>query len=247
MKRISDDFIDLIYCDILYGTGNKYDEYADLKVDRKNIKEFYLPRFEEMHRILKQTGSVYIQCDWRINHWIRIILDEIFGYKNFRNEIIWCYAGGGIPNNDFPRKHDVILRYSKNDNYFYQPIYREYSEGTKQRGRTAVKGKYAKIGLRKEGTPVNDWWYDVPKITSPTDPEKLGYPTQKPEALLERIIKASSNECDLVADFFCGSGTTLAVAKKLGRNFIGCDINKEAVKITKERLDKIDKQRPFGF
>ena len=133
-------------------------------------------------------------------------MDGIFGCKHFRNEIVWCYAGGGIPGSDFPRKHDIILRYAKSDHPFYSPIYRPYSPGTIQRGRTAVKGKYYQQGLRMEGTPVEDWWIDVPKITSPTDPEKLGYPTQKPLALLHRIIETSSKRGDLILDPFCGCG-----------------------------------------
>ena len=165
-------------------------------------------------------------------------MDLIFGRKNFRNEIVWCYAGGGIPTNDFPRKHDVVLRYTKTSNYFYKPFYRQYTPGTIQRGRTKVKGKYAEIGLRKEGLPVNDWWIDVPKITSPTDKEKIGFPTQKPEALLERIIESSSRKKDVVADFFCGCGTTIAVAQKLGRQWIGVDISHLAVRLVYDRLLK---------
>lgn len=130
---------------------------------------------------------------------------------------------GGIPKKDFPRKHDIIFRYSKSDDYFYRPEYRPYSEGTVQRGRTAVKGKYAQIGLRAEGTPVNDWWIDIKKITSPTDPENTGYPTQKTVALMRRIIETSSEEGDLVLDPFCGCGTTVIAASVTNREWIGID------------------------
>lgn len=155
----------------------------------------------------------------------------------FVNEIIWCYAGGGIPKKDFPRKHDTIYRYVKSNKYTYNTIYRPYSEGTQQRGRTQNKGKYFEQGLRSEGTPVNDWWADVKKITSPTDPEKIGYPTQKSIELLERIIKASSNEGDVVLDAFCGGGTTLVAAHNLKRHFIGIDQSVHAIAVTRARLE----------
>jgi site-specific DNA-methyltransferase (adenine-specific) len=196
------------------------------------------PRLLEMRRVMKETGTIYLHCDPTASHYLKLLMDAVFGVKNFRNEIVWCYAGGGIPKNDFPRKHDIIFRYSKSDVYFYKPIYRPYTLGTLQRGRTKVKGKYAEQGLRPEGTPVNDWWPDVSKITSPTDPEKLGYPTQKSEALLERIINCSSREGDLVLDPFCGCGTTIAVAERLKRKWIGIDITYIAIDVIKKRLEK---------
>jgi len=194
------------------------------------------PRLVELQRVLKPTGTIYLHCDPTASHYLKMLMDAAFEPKNFRNELVWCYAGGGIPKNDFPRKHDVILRYTKTDEYRYQPCYRPYSEGTVQRGRTRVKGKYFEQGLRPEGTPVNDWWPDVPKITSPTDPEKLGYPTQKSEALLERIIAASSREGDTVLDPFCGCGTAIAVAQRLKRRWIGIDITHLAITLIKHRL-----------
>lgn len=194
------------------------------------------PRLLELHRVLRPTGTLYLHCDPTASHYLKLALDAIFGAENFRNEIVWCYAGGGIPRRDFPRKHDVILRYSRSEDYFFQPVYRPYSPGTVQRGRTAVKGRYFEAGLRPEGTPVNDWWADVPKITSPTDPQKLGYPTQKPEALLERIIACSSRAGDTVLDPFCGSGTTLAVSQRMGRRFIGIDVSPVAIAMTQTRL-----------
>ena len=193
-------------------------------------------RLRELHRVLKKTGTLYLHCDPAASHYLKLLLDAVFGMKNYRNEIVWCYAGGGIPKKDFPRKHDVIFRYTKSDAYLYKPVYRPYTPGTIQRGRTKVKGKYAEAGLRPGGTSVNDWWTDVPKIASPTDPEKLGYPTQKPEALLERILQASSNEHDLVLDPFCGCGTTVAVAERLNRRWIGIDIACPAIELIIRRL-----------
>src|SRR5262249_17917138 len=133
--------------------------------------------------------------------------------------------------------HDTIFRYTKSDMYTYNPIYRPYTPGTIQRGRTQVKGKYYEEGLRAEGTPINDWWTDVPKITSPTDPEKLGYPTQKPRALLDRIITTSSNEGDLVLDAYCGCGTTIEVAHALKRKWIGIDITYQSIALVLGRLE----------
>lgn len=191
--------------------------------------------------VMSETASIYVHLDWHIGHYVKILLDEIFGEDRFRNEVIWCYSGGGIPKHEMPHKHDTIFWYSMgsgdeewNDQWVFNTEYRAYSEGTLQRGRTQVKGENAE--LREEGTPINDWWTDVPKITSPTDPEKLDYSTQKSEALLSRIIKMCSNDGMLVADFFGGSGVTAAVANKLGRKFIHCDIGINSIQTTRDRL-----------
>lgn len=196
-------------------------------------------RIVEIRRVLKPTGLFYLHCDPTASHYLKLVIDAVFCAQggDFLNEIVWCYAGGGIPRRDFPRKHDTIFRYSKSGDYFYEPVYREYTPGTVQRGRTKVKGKYAVAGLRPEGTPVNDWWPDVPKITSPTDPEKLGYPTQKPEALLERILTTSTREDAVVLDAFCGCGTTVAVAQRLGRRWIGIDITYQSIALVLWRLE----------
>ena len=200
---------------------------------------FMAVRLLEMRRTLKSTGSIYLHCDHTASHYLKAVMDAVFDRRNFRNEIIWCYAGGGIPAEDFPRKHDTIFRYSKSKVYTYNPVYRSYSPGTVQRGRTAVKGKYFEIGLRKEGTPVNDWWTDVPKITSPTDPEKYGFPTQKPLALYERIIEVSSNPGDMVLDPFVGCATTPVAAERLERQWGGgVDIWDKAHRAVIERLQK---------
>ena len=199
---------------------------------------FMAVRLMEMHRILRDDGSLYLHCDPTASHYLKALLDAIFGKRNFRNEIIWCYAGGGIPKRDFPRKHDCILRYSKSANYVYNPVYRPYSEGTRQRGRTKVKGKYFVAGLNPKGTPVNDWWADIKKITSPTDPEKTGWPTQKSLELYERIINASSNEGDIVLDPFCGCATTPVAAERLDRQWVGIDIWDGAYQQVVERMEK---------
>ena len=189
-----------------------------------------------MYRVLSTMGILYLQCDSRINHWVRLICDDIFTYRNFRREIVWCYKSGGISKTDFPQKHDYIIKYSKSLNYTYNPELKPYSQKTLDRGLTSCKGDYK---LNKEGTPILDWWDDITPLLSPTCYERVGYQTQKPKALLERIIKSSSKEGDVVADFFCGSGTTGVVAKELGRNYIMCDINPKAIEISEKRLSEI--------
>lgn len=197
-------------------------------------------RLSLMHDLLADDGSIYVHCDYRVSGYIRLMLDEVFNKESIRNHIVYLYSGGGIPQTEMPKKHDDIFWYSKGDSWIYNPVYREYSEGTQQRGRTAVKGENAK--LREEGTPVNNWWPDIKRITSPTDPEKLYYPTQKSEELLQRIVSLSSNHNDFVADFFCGSGTTLAVAEKLGRKWIGSDLGKFAIHTTRKRMIGVQRE-----
>ena len=202
------------------------------------------PRLILMRELLADTGSIFVHVDWHVAHYLKIAMDEVFGKKSFRNEIIYCYSGGGVPTNEMPRKHDNIYWYTKGDSWTFNTQYRPYSEGTLQRGRTAVKGPDA--SLRDEGTPINDWWPDVKKITSPTDPEKLYYDTQKSEELLTRIINMCSNTGDVVLDLFGGSGTTAAVAEKLGRNWISTDLGKPACMIMRKRM--IDQEaKPFYY
>jgi DNA modification methylase len=194
-----------------------------------------------MRDLLRSDGSIFVHCDHRVSGYMRTVLDEVFGRESLRNHILWLYSGGGVPRTEMPKKHDDIFWYSRGESWTYNPIYREYSEGTQQRGRTAVKGENA--ALRAEGTPINNWWPDVKKITSPTDPEKLYYPTQKSEELLDRIITLASDEGDLVADFFVGSGTTAAVAEKLGRKWIATDLGKFGIHMTRKRLIGVQREK----
>ena len=252
--------IDLIYIDPPYDSKADYKKKIDIKglgetkSDSSSFEEkqygdiwtndeylqFMYERLTIMYELLSDKGSIVLHCDWHKQHQLRCVMDEVFGPENFHNEIIYCYSGGGIPKKEMPRKHDNLLWYTKGSNWTFNTIYRSYSEGTLQRGRTAVKGENAE--LRSEGTPVNDWWTDVKKITSPTDPEKLYYPTQKSEELLVRILTMLSNQDDIVFDCFMGSGTTQAVAMKLGRRFIGADINLGAIQTTTKRLINIAKE-----
>ena len=172
----------------------------------KNGNEYLSMMYERLvliHELLANDGNLFIHLNWHNHHYVKVLLDEIFGQQNFHNEIVYCYSGGGIPRKFLPRKHDIILWYSKDPKqYTYHPEYDAFTPGTIERGRTNVKGKYAT--LREEGTPLPDWWVDVKKIASPTDREKLYFDTQKSGELLERIIRVGSNEGDVVADFFAG-------------------------------------------
>lgn len=248
MKELPSDSIDLIYCDILYNTGKKFKDYDDRLGTPQEAMEWYKPRLIEMKRILKNTGSIYLQCDYRLVHYLKVEMDKVFGIENFRNDIVWSY-GGQSRANDISSKHDNILRYSKSKIFIYNTQYKPYSERSlkefrhkNDKGqkcvRTCRRDKngnkvyyYTPIG---EGACITDVW-DIGNLT-PSSKERVGYDTQKPRTLIERIIKASSNEGDIVADFFCGSGTTGVVAKELNRKYILCDINPRAIEISEKRL-----------
>ncbi|MYD35641.1 MAG: hypothetical protein F4X20_01260 [Dehalococcoidia bacterium] len=195
-------------------------------------------RLVEMHRVLKATGSIYLHCDYRADWLLRILLDKIFGEKNLRNEIVWCYSGGGQPKNDFPRKHDIIFRYSKTGKYLFNrddvrvPYDSDYQATVFTREDSRAPGKT--YGPNKKGKVVEDWWRGIPR---PYGEEIVGYPTQKPLALLERIITASSNEGDLVLDPFCGCGTAADAAAMLGRKYLGIDVSAIAVRVMQQRLE----------
>ena len=193
-----------------------------------------------MRDLLADDGTIYLHCDYRVNSFIRLAMDEIFGRDRYRNEIIWTYSGGAIPVDDLPRKHDTILKYRRNDTHIFNTQYRPYNDLTAQRMKSIHKGVMVDVD---RGTPVTDWWTDIKVPTGPANKEKVGYPTQKPEALLERIIKISSNEGDLVADFFVGSGTTAAVAEKLGRKWIATDLGKFGIHTTRKRLIGVQREK----
>jgi len=231
-----DESVDLIYCDILYGTGRNFGDYQDLKPIRSEIEAHYLPRLKEMHRVLKSTGSIYLHMDTRINHWMRCIMDDVFGYNNFRNEIIWYYHSGGAPKKNYAKKHDNILFYTKTNKYIFNfdVIRIPYPPKSLERLKYSCHG--SKWDLER-GKCCDDVW-EI-SILSTANKERNGYNTQKPKALIERLIKASSNEGDTVADYYLGSGTTAVVCKELNRNFIGCDINPKAIEITNARLDAV--------
>jgi DNA modification methylase len=211
-------------------------------------------RLSLMKDLLANDGTIYVHSDWRVDSYIRLVMDELFGKDNFRNEIIWCYTSASNPGNDFPKKHDTIYRYAKSDNFTFNlnDIRTEYNEKTKQNYKKGLKGSgtFYEGGIKeetgvklKEGKVPEDWWEMAIAARYPVDGVKrTGYPTEKPLPLLERIIRASSNEDDLVADFFCGSGTTLAVAEKLGRKWIGSDLGKFSIHTTRKRMIGVQRE-----
>ncbi len=195
--------------------------------------------------VMSETASIYVHLDYHIGHYVKILMDEVFGEDNFRNEIIWHYTNkmsGSTSPHDFVCEHDTIFRYSKNSNYIYNVITELREEPVKQSKRVKVDGKNMRardengniIYEISNDKKVKDVW-EIPYIAS-TDTQRVDYATQKPEALLERIIKASSDENMLVADFFGGSGVTAAVANKLNRRFIHCDVGINSIQTVRDRL-----------
>lgn len=211
-------------------------------------------RLKLMHNLLSDDGSIYVHCDWRMTSYLRLLLNDIFGssIENFRNEIIWCYQGPGSPGmKQFNRKHDNILWYSKSDKWIFNDnqIRMAHSEKTKDNFKEGLRGS-GFIGDNYElndGKIPEDWWEMAIAQRFPNDGVKrTGYPTEKPWALLERIIKASSNEGDLIADFFCGSGTTAAVAEKLNRKWITTDLGRFSIHTARKRLIGVQREMQNG-
>jgi len=244
IRHIENNSIDLIYIDppffssklyeVIYGDAKEKRMFEDRwKGDVYHYVNWMEPRLALMREKLKPTGTIFIHLDWHAVHYMKVAMDKIFGYGNFINEIIWHYRTGGVSTHYFARKHDNILWYAKGDRWIFNPqkekSYMMHKYGFKKSDfKEDEHGQYSM-------TYLHDVW-DIPSVGSATS-ERMGYPTQKPEELLERIILASSNQGDLVADFFCGTGTTLAVAKKLKRRWIGVDNNPKAIKLAKKRLD----------
>jgi DNA modification methylase len=256
LKDIPDESIDLIYIDPPFSSNRNYVAFWQEQEKRhfedrfENVNayiDYMKPRVKELHRILKFTGSFYYHCDWHASHYVKGLLDSdyLFGYANFRNEIIWHYKRWPARQKNFQRMHDVILFYSKVPsmncfNILMEPL----SKGTLKRW----QGKKSKVeydgNVRlvtqmtnedSPGRPMDDVW-DIPVINSQAK-ERLGYPTQKPEALLERIIQSGSHEGGVILDAFCGCGTSLVVAERLKRKWIGIDISPTACRVMAKRLE----------
>ena len=278
LNQMENESVDLIYCDILYNTGKKFKDYDDNLGSAKQAIEWYSPRLIEMKRVLKDTGNILIHCDWHLNSYIRVYLDELFGYKNFRNEIIWKRSNDTGSSKAKAKKipicSDTILWYSKCTDYIFNMPTVPYDDKLMKRFKiddddgkglyywadlktysqerlkklidnnelkVRASGKYSYKRYLKDVNPnksISNIWDDINRLNSNNN-ENVGYFSQKPKALLERIIQTFSNEGDIVADFFCGSGTSMVVAKELGRRYVGCDINPRAIEITKQRLENI--------
>ncbi len=244
--------VKLIYIDPPFATKDEFQSKEGAKAynDKKKgaeFVEFMRKRLIVAKELLSNDGGIFIHLDWKKAHYIKLVMDEIFGENKFRNEIIWTYSGPSAPNQQqFSRKHEVIFWYSKSDDWVFNRDairipYHESTAGKFESEGTGFGGEKADLS---QGKIPEDWWY-LP-IVARIRTEILDYPTQKPEALLSRIIKATTNEGDIVLDFFCGSGTTLAVAEKLNRRWIGCDIGKLAIYTTQKRLLEIDQSKDLG-
>ncbi len=247
--------INLIYADPPFFTNRKYtarigrgedsrkpeewalaEGYPDHWLNLDTYLEFLYPRLELMYRLLSPNGTLYLHLDWHVDSYARVLLDEIFGQDHLLNEIIWTYHGPSPIRSAFNRKHDTILVYVKGDDYTFNAdaVREPYDPSTIQTFKASPKAGFGKIPNLERGKVPEDWWYFP--VVARLHNERTGYPTQKPESLLERIILASSNKGDLVADFFCGSGTTPVVAARLKRKFIASDITLRAVHTARQRL-----------
>lgn len=266
MKTLPNECLDLCYIDPPFNTRSVQKSKAwDQKVQEIQYYDSYgngimsyvafmKDRLQQIYRLLKDSGSLFVHVDYRSVHYLKIELDKIFGLgnmdrgsKHLINEIIWYYGGNSVPSNFLPRKHDSILWYVKNiKKYTFNKIYVPYSESTIKRYNhkdkdgnkykiSTLNGKTEKVYM-KEGNLLQSVWTDIHVVRKKE--ERIGYPTQKPLSLLERIIKATTNKNDIVADFFCGCGTALSAAQSLNRHWIGIDASKEAVKVIRQRMEK---------
>lgn len=273
--------VDLIYLDPPFFSNRHYEVVWGDEAEVRSFKdrwaggihvyiEWMRERIVKMYDILKDTGSFYLHCDWHASHYLKVMLDEVFSHKNFRNEIVWYYEiGGRVSQKSFGRRHDIIFFYTKNTDYTFNwdKILREWTEaGAAKFKYSDEKGRYRLMGRFLSGSPIKghrdispewerthpnlvyrhymkpgrmclDVW-DIPPINQASK-ERLGYPTQKPESLLDRIIIASSNESDLLLDPFCGCGTAMVVANRLKRKWIGIDISPTAINLIEKRLEKL--------
>lgn len=219
---------------LAYGDGGSLADYLATMRDR----------LERIRELLSETGTAFVHVDWHVGHLVRCLLDEVFGPGAFKNEIVWRYRRWPARTRVFQRMHDVIFWYGKQpgDAHAWTPAFEGLAPSTLATWGTKRQIADFSTGRRKPsqtdnespGAPLSDVW-DI-GIIAPIARERLGYPTQKPEALLRRILEAATKPGDLVADFFCGSGTTLAVAEKLGRRWIGCDLGRHAIQTTRKRM-----------
>ena len=255
---IESSSIDMVYLDPPFFTqkrqslrdsdGKEY-VFSDVWQSRSEYLSFIEIRLREIRRVLKESGTVFFHCDSTAAHYIKILLDNIFGENNFQSEIVWCYKRWSNSRNGLLAGHQTIFFYSKTRHYKFKTVYCDYSPTTNidqilQERIRNEKGKasYKKdengnvvFGKEKRGVPLSDVW-NIPFL-NPKAKERTGYPTQKPIELLERIIEISTDEGDVVLDPFCGSGTTLVASKLLRRDFIGIDINPAAIELCKKRLE----------
>ncbi|GAB7140685.1 site-specific DNA-methyltransferase [Deferribacterales bacterium RsTz2092] len=259
LREISSSSVDLVYLDPPFftqrtqslKTRDNSGEYSfcDSWDSIQDYCIYIKERLFECKRVLKETGSIFLHCDKTASHYIRVLLDELFGMDNFQSEIIWHYRRWSNAKKGLLNSHQTIFFYSKSKEFKFNHIFDDYSPTTNidqifqkrvrdTHGKTTYKvaenGDY-ELMTGKRGVPLSDVWY-IPYL-NPKARERVGYPTQKPLILLEQLIKLVTDEGDVVLDPFCGSGTTLVAAKILGRNYIGFDISEDAIQLVKKRLE----------
>ncbi|MCX6051135.1 MAG: DNA methyltransferase [Campylobacterales bacterium] len=259
LKKFENNSIDLIYLDPPFFTnkvqklktrdGSKEFSYKDIWKSNEEYAEFLYYRFIELKRVLKDTGNIFVHCDKNSTHIVKTLLDDVFGLEQFQSEIIWYYKRWSNSRKGLLPSHQTIYFYSKTKDFKFKTLYNNYSETTNvdqilqkrirnNNGKTVYardeNGNTINSDIKK-GVPLNDVW-EIPYL-NPKAKERVGYPTQKPILLLERIIEIASNEGDIVLDPFCGSGTTLVAGKLKKRKVIGMDISEDAIKLTNSRLD----------
>jgi DNA modification methylase len=246
LPRLPAESVDLIYLDppffsnrfyeVIWGDEAEVRSFEDRWEGGINVYIGWMrERMVELHRVLKPTGSIYLHCDWHAGHYLKAMMDGVFGPKRFLNELVWFYKTGGASRRHWSRKHDTILLYTKGKAWTFNRV-KEKSYLMHKYGFSNVTIEHDAGGDYTWVNPRDVW--DIPALRG-NQPEALGYPTQKPEALLAKIIAASSNEGDVVLDPFCGCGTAIAVAQKLEREWIGIDISPTAVGIMERRLEKL--------
>ncbi len=259
LHEMDDDSIDLVYLDPPFFTQKKHSlltrdrqrefSFNDLWASHAEYAQFLYERLQEIQRVLRPTGSIFVHCDRNAAHIVRLLLDEVFGPDNFRSEIIWHYRRWSNSQKSLLPAHQNIYHYTKSATYTFNTIYDAYSPTTNvdqilqrrkrdEYGKSVYEldddGEFIPSGTKK-GVPLSDVWH-IPYL-NPKAKERVGYPTQKPVLLLERIIEIASNENDLILDPFCGSGTTIVAATLLKRRAIGIDSSSDAIKITNQRLE----------
>jgi len=261
MRQLPSESIDLIYIDPPFFSGRQYNVIFGDQNELRSFSDIWeggMPgyliwlnaRLYEMKRLLKKTGSIYVHCDWHASHYIKVEMDKIFGHENFVNEVVWMYKTGGMSKRWFGRKHDVILMYARDDaKRTFSPL-KEMSFLSHKYGFSNIEIKKAPCPFVHDGgtnpafyteVGMRDVW-DIPALRG-NQPETIGYPTQKPEAVVERVLQASTEQGQVVADFFCGGGTTPAVAQRLGRRWIACDQSRVAVAITADRIARLIEEK----
>ncbi|WP_244324646.1 DNA methyltransferase [Sporofaciens musculi] len=257
LKQMDRNSVDMIYLDPPFFSqkiqslkdtqGNEY-SFGDTWNSREDYLDYMRVRVYELKRVLKDTGSIFLHCNEKASHYLRIILDDVFGEDNFRSEIIWTYKRWSNSKKGLLPGHQTIFFYSKTNDYKFNIVYTEYSPTTNidqilqervrdNRGKTIYKhDNNGEVILSKEkkGVPMSDVW-EIPFL-NPKAKERVGYPTQKPIELLERIVRISTDAGDTVLDPFCGSGTTIVAAELINRKGIGIDISQDAVEISENRL-----------